>query len=239
MLARPAHSAEVRRQLEARLVAFMPQMRAFATKLTGSPTRAEDAAQAAALNALRHLDLFVEGSNFEAWLTAILRNCFRSEWRKRKREQEWDESFDNSVLFAEGGESDEAARADFDKIVRLLACLPPEQRDAIIAVGYAGLSYEQAAAAVGCAVGTVKSRTNRARGTLAGMMEEVAEVCADYAALAAIARDYPLGHAYYPIARAYGDLYGPLAGADAPPADDVWRQLIQSGALDDVGGDYE
>jgi RNA polymerase sigma-70 factor (ECF subfamily) len=41
--------------------------------------------------------------------------------------------------------------------------LPPDQRETLILIGAAGFSYEEAASISGCAVGTVKSRVNRAR----------------------------------------------------------------------------
>ena len=49
--------------------------------------------------------------------------------------------------------------------------LPAEQREAIILVGASGLSYEEAAEVIGCAVGTVKSRISRARERLAKLMD--------------------------------------------------------------------
>jgi RNA polymerase sigma-70 factor, ECF subfamily len=45
--------------------------------------------------------------------------------------------------------------------------LPPALREALILVGGSELSYEEAAGICGCAVGTVKSRVNRARNRLA------------------------------------------------------------------------
>jgi RNA polymerase sigma-70 factor (ECF subfamily) len=44
--------------------------------------------------------------------------------------------------------------------------LPPDQREALILVGAAGFSYEETASICGCAVGTIKSRVNRARARL-------------------------------------------------------------------------
>ncbi len=49
--------------------------------------------------------------------------------------------------------------------------LPDDQREALVLVGAAGFSYEEAAEISGCAVGTIKSRVNRARNRLADMLE--------------------------------------------------------------------
>src|SRR5207342_2296365 len=49
--------------------------------------------------------------------------------------------------------------------------LPPEHREALILVGAAGLSYEEAAEICGCALGTIKSRVNRARARLLKIMD--------------------------------------------------------------------
>ncbi len=51
-----------------------------------------------------------------------------------------------------------------------LVRLPDDQREALILVGAAGFSYEEAAEICGCAVGTIKSRVNRARNRLADML---------------------------------------------------------------------
>ena len=48
--------------------------------------------------------------------------------------------------------------------------LPDDQREALILVGAAGFSYEEAAEISGCAVGTIKSRVNRARNRLGEML---------------------------------------------------------------------
>ncbi len=45
-----------------------------------------------------------------------------------------------------------------------------DQREALILVGASGFSYEEAANICGCAVGTIKSRVNRARTRLAEIM---------------------------------------------------------------------
>ena len=49
--------------------------------------------------------------------------------------------------------------------------LPDDQREAIILVGASGFAYEEAAVICGCAVGTIKSRVNRARTRLADLLK--------------------------------------------------------------------
>jgi RNA polymerase sigma-70 factor (ECF subfamily) len=51
-----------------------------------------------------------------------------------------------------------------------MAALPGDQREALILVGASGFSYEEAAEICGCAVGTIKSRVNRARTRLAELL---------------------------------------------------------------------
>jgi len=58
-----------------------------------------------------------------------------------------------------------------------LALLPDDQREALVLVGAAGLSYEEAAEVCGCALGTIKSHVNRARTKLLALMG--AEATAD------------------------------------------------------------
>ena len=52
-----------------------------------------------------------------------------------------------------------------------LAKLPEDQREAIILVGASGFSYEEAADICSVAVGTIKSRVNRARARLAVLLQ--------------------------------------------------------------------
>jgi len=56
---------------------------------------------------------------------------------------------------------------DLDSALQQLA---PEQREAVLLVAAEGVSYEDAAAICGVAVGTIKSRVNRARTQLAKLM---------------------------------------------------------------------
>src|SRR6266571_2697782 len=149
------------------LLAAVPSLRAFAISLSGNVDRADDLVQETLLRALAHIDSFEPGTNMSAWLFTILRNLFRSEYRKRRREVE-----DGDGSYAERLKSqpEQEARVEFREFREALAKLPADQREALILVGASGFSYEEAAEICGCAIGTIKSRVNRARTRLAELM---------------------------------------------------------------------
>ena len=70
------------------MLAAVPGLRAFAMSLCGKMDRADDLVQETLLRALTNIDSFEPGTNMSAWLFTILRNLFRSEYRKRRREVE-------------------------------------------------------------------------------------------------------------------------------------------------------
>src|SRR5437868_13822700 len=70
------------------MLAAVPRLRAFAVSLSGNIDRADDLVQETLVRALTSIDSFRPGTNLNAWLFTILRNHFRSEYRKRKREVE-------------------------------------------------------------------------------------------------------------------------------------------------------
>ena len=145
------------------LVALIPNLRAFAFSLCGQHERADDLVQETLLKAWSHLDSFQEGTNLRAWLFTILRNSFFSDMRKRRREVEdadGKKAESLSVAPAQQG------YVDMQDLRKALDLLPPHQREALVLVGAAGMSYEEAAEIAECAVGTIKSRVNRARAKL-------------------------------------------------------------------------
>src|SRR5205809_5515331 len=78
----------------------IPNLRAFAISLSGNVDRADDLVQETILRALANIDSFQPGTNMSAWLFTILRNLFRSEYRKRRREVE-----DATGMYAESMKS--------------------------------------------------------------------------------------------------------------------------------------
>jgi RNA polymerase sigma-70 factor (ECF subfamily) len=149
------------------MLAAVPSLRAFAISLCGNVDRADDLVQEALLRAWANLDSFEPGTNMSAWLFTILRNLFRSEYRKRRREVE---DADGSYAETLTSLPNQTSHLEVGEFRRALEMLPPDQRESLILVGASGFSYEEAAQICGCAVGTIKSRVNRARGRLADIL---------------------------------------------------------------------
>jgi RNA polymerase sigma-70 factor (ECF subfamily) len=149
------------------ILAAVPSLRAFAISLSGNADRADDLVQETLLRALANIDSFQPGTNMSAWLFTILRNHFRSEYRKRRREVEDGEGHYADTLKSQ---PDQIGQVEFREFREALAQLPSDQREALVLVGASGFSYEEAAHICDCAVGTIKSRVNRARTRLAELM---------------------------------------------------------------------
>jgi RNA polymerase sigma-70 factor, ECF subfamily len=155
------------KSVRAAMLAAVPSLRAFAISLCGNVDRADDLVQEALLRAWGNLDSFEPGTNMSAWLFTILRNVFCSEYRKRRREvEDADGSYAKSLTSLPG----QTSHLEMDEFRKALDVLPSEQRESLILVGASGFSYEEAAQICGCAVGTIKSRVNRARRRLAELL---------------------------------------------------------------------
>ena len=149
------------------MLAALPSLRAFAMSLTHNVTSADDLVQDAILRAWKNLDRFEVGTNLQAWLFTILRNGFYSQLRKKRREVEDPDGSYAARLWAP---PEQPARCDVQDMLKALAKLPVEHREALLLVVAEGLSYEDAARVCGVPVGTVKSRTYRARAGLARLL---------------------------------------------------------------------
>ena len=149
------------------MLAAVPKLRAFAISLCGNVDRADDLVQETLLRALANINSFEPGTNMPAWLFTILRNLFRSEYRKRKREVE---DSDGHYAASLTSPPDQMGKLELQEFRAALVKVPPEQREALILVGASGFSYEETAKICGCAVGTIKSRVNRARTHLAEIL---------------------------------------------------------------------
>ena len=142
------------------LLAEIPSLRAFAISLSGSGDRADDLVQETLMKAWAAHASFAEGSNLRAWLFTIMRNTYFSQYRKARREVQDTDGEAAARLVSHPEQQGHLDLADFHAALEQLS---PDQREALILIGASGFSYEEAAEICGCAVGTVKSRVNRAR----------------------------------------------------------------------------
>jgi RNA polymerase sigma-70 factor, ECF subfamily len=149
------------------MLAAVPSLRAFAISLSHHVDRADDLVQEALTRAIASINSLQPETNMSAWLFTILRNLFRSEYRKRRREVE-----DPEGRYAETLKSppEQHGRLELEEFRVALAQLPPDLREALLLVGASGFSYEEAAAICETPVGTIKSRVNRARTRLAKLL---------------------------------------------------------------------
>jgi RNA polymerase sigma-70 factor (ECF subfamily) len=167
----------VSQQLRTDLIGAIPNLRAFAVSVCGNPDRADDLVQETLVKAWSNLSSFAEGTNLAAWLFTILRNIYYSEYRKRRREVA---DSDGAIAARLATAPAQSGHMDFLDFRTALQKLPADQREALILIGASGLSYEEAAGVCNCAVGTMKSRVNRARNRLVELLAIVSS--SDYAA---------------------------------------------------------
>lgn len=144
---------------------------------TGQAQDAQDCAQEAMLKAWRSLQDFRGDSRFESWLYRICVSCCLDHLRARRRrptvsaDELAEAGFDpadpapqpeETVL---AGEEKAALRGAID-------ALPEEMRTVLILYAMEGRRYEEIAEITGSAVGTVKSRLNRAREKISAQLSK-------------------------------------------------------------------
>ena len=153
---------------ETTMIDCLPHLRAYGRSLTKDPDMADDLVQDTIVRAIGARESFQEGTNLKAWLFTILRNTYYTAVVRRRREVR-DESGKYAATLSTDATQDWSVA--MHALQTALQQLPDEHREALILVGAAGLSYEEAAEICGCALGTIKSRVNRARARLLKIME--------------------------------------------------------------------
>jgi RNA polymerase sigma-70 factor (ECF subfamily) len=157
-----------------------------AYRLLGDREEALDAAQDAFLRCFRGLASFRGDAAFRTWLLGIAINVCRSRLagaarRLARRTQALmrtdpatGEAVPLEVADSRPGPEATARSGELrDALGRALAALSPEHREVLLLRELGGLEYDEVAAALGCALGTVKSRIARARTALRAALEEV------------------------------------------------------------------
>jgi len=142
------------------VLTLIPPLRAYARSLTRNVTDADDLVQETLLKALANIEKYTPGTKLRAWLFRIMRNTFLTDIHKRSRERPGDEDCVAGQLSVQP-EHDMYLRGR--RMMVAINSLPTKYREMLILVVMMGESYDDAAKICDCAVGTVKSRVNRAR----------------------------------------------------------------------------
>jgi RNA polymerase sigma-70 factor (ECF subfamily) len=145
------------------IVQLIPALRAFARTFYRDPVDADDLVQETLTKGIANIDKFKPGTRMKSWLFTIMRNTFCTRFAAYKKEQPGLAECVSTRLSVEAPQ-DWSVRGN--EVKAAIERLPIPQREVIVLIGMLGVSYEETAAICGCAVGTVKSRLNRARTTL-------------------------------------------------------------------------
>ena len=142
--------------------------------MVGSPEDARDLAQEAFVHAFRKLESFRGDAAFYTWLFRIAVNAAISFRRRAVRQKSASLDTLKEAVGAEppdqnadASPSSQIETQETQQVVRrALGELSEEFRTALVLTEIEGMSYEEAAAAVGCPIGTIRSRIHRARNEL-------------------------------------------------------------------------
>ncbi|MGB6451306.1 MAG: RNA polymerase sigma factor RpoE [Steroidobacteraceae bacterium] len=150
-----------------------------------NPAEAEDVAQEAFIKAYRALPQFRGDSAFYTWLYRIAINTAKNAVVSRERSpiefdldsQNSDESYDMQSRLKDSETPEGLVLTDEIRgtVNAAIDALPEDLRTAIVLRELEGLSYEEIAVAMGCPVGTVRSRIFRARESIDRRLREVFE----------------------------------------------------------------
>lgn len=157
----------------------------YICRLTNDSLDAEDLTQEVFVRAYQSFAAFRREAAVDTWLYRIATNLVIDRFRRAKRapqlvsvEEEMEDD-PHAELAAEARESDPqftAQRGELQKKVRVaIGTLPPKLRAAVVLHDMEGLAYEEVAAALGCPVGTVKSRLFNARAVLRRKLQSYVE----------------------------------------------------------------
>lgn len=167
--------------LEGEARAFSELVRRYETRLLhfvlrtiGDRERAEDLIQETFIRVYRHLHRFDQGRKFSTWVYTIASNLAKNELRNRARNplvlfQTLTQNQDSDARPLEwedpNNRPDDLYRRRFlqERVKRAVTRLPRHHRQVFVLRELQGKTYEEISVIVGCKLGTVKSRLNRAR----------------------------------------------------------------------------
>src|SRR3712207_2280986 len=148
------------------VVGLLSPLRRYARSLTRDETQAEDLVQDTLVRAYERRGSFRAGGNLRGWLISILHNTFIDERRRSLAEGR---RLEHAAALVETiAPPEQEDRIRLRQVREAFLTLPDEQRAVLHLVAIEGLSYQEAAMALGIPVGTLMSRLGRARAALRG-----------------------------------------------------------------------
>ena len=158
-------------------------LKAYVSRLLGDATAAEDVAQDAFLALYRHLNQ-VPAAAYRPWLFRVARNLCLDQLRRRKfkmslfrdLQKDEDQSFTPPDRNSEQPDEVAEAREAQEAIEAAIQELPTKFREAFLLCEVEGMSYEDAAAVMGCPVKTVSTRLFRARQRFSSLVSRLIKV---------------------------------------------------------------
>jgi RNA polymerase sigma-70 factor (ECF subfamily) len=145
----------------------------MAVSFTRHRGEAEDLTQEVFLKLWQNLDKYIPGSSFRAWAFRVARNLYVDAYRRSREQRKatWvDPEFLESIPGGDDPHTESVRRQRLELARAGLSRLPEELARLLLLRDFADWSYEDLADELELPLGTVKSRLNRARRELAGVM---------------------------------------------------------------------
>lgn len=152
---------------------YLGPLYAFAHRMVGSKSAAEDAFQETFLKVYRKRRSFQEGAKFRPWVYQICLNVCRDQLRKGKRRQEVPLVEETAPADSTPGPAEQAEKAlQAERVKKAISQLPRKQREVLVLSQYEGLTYEEIGDTLNIPTGTVKSRNYHAIRNLAKLLQK-------------------------------------------------------------------
>ncbi|MFD0121519.1 sigma-70 family RNA polymerase sigma factor [Streptomyces virginiae] len=144
----------------------------YVAYLSADTQAADDLTQDVFLRALASLPRFEGRSSARTWLLSIARRTVVDSLRHAAARPRLSDRCDWQTAAEQTQPYDVPGFEDGIALAELLAVIPSERREALVLTQLLGLSYAEAATAVGCPIGTVRSRVARARTSLIALLTD-------------------------------------------------------------------
>ncbi|MER6316553.1 sigma-70 family RNA polymerase sigma factor [Streptomyces sp. NPDC001581] len=142
----------------------------YVAYLSADTQAADDLTQDVFLRALAALPRFEGRSSARTWLLSIARRTVVDSLRHAAARPRLSDRYDWQTAAEQAQPYDVPGFDEGVALAELLATIPSERREAFVLTQLLGLPYADAAEAIGCPIGTVRSRVARARTSLVELL---------------------------------------------------------------------